>query len=195
MAVLADSEKKGKSPRDEALPIPPEYKNKKLIVKIWSDTGENGTPQVLFKRTVKYGTPFVTAKIAGKDRLFKINYRTKGVIKQDGKKLYTDIHFLNAVGSLAFYEFKEDMDSEEAYTIFKNNAVNMYVKKGGISPMTLYICIGAICAMGIGYAIVSPYIIQSIQQHEVDIKDLTSASAKIQALRDQVVKLGEIPRG
>lgn len=145
---------------------PAEFKGRKIICRVWSDTGENNTPMVLAKKKIKYGQPDFSVKIGGKSRMYRMNYRTKGLIKQEGKILYYDTHFANAVGGLAFYEFKEDIDSEEAYTVFKNNAVNMYVKKGGIPAVLLYIAFIGMIILAVALAYVSPTAIAMQQNTE-----------------------------
>jgi len=187
---ISESESKAMS----NVPIPEDYKGYKLFCRVWNETGTRtlGKP-----KKVPYGMPFFSAKVGGKMRYFKINYYTLGMIKNINGRMFYDTVFDNSTGGSALrnYEFPEDMNSEEAFTIFKNNAVNMYVKKGGISPMVLYICIAIIGITSMGLVIMGPYVINAMQQHDVDIKDLTSASGKIQALRNQVVALGEKPLG
>lgn len=168
---------------EQDLVIPSELKNKKIICRVWSDTGANNTPVVLSKRKIKYGQPTFNARIGGKDRLYKVNYRTKGLIKQEGKLMYYDTHFLNSVGGLAFHEFQEDIDSEEAYTVFKNNAVNMYVKKGGIPAILLYITFIAMIILAVSLAYVSPTTIgqqSTIEQLDAQVTTLKQQNALLQ---------------
>ena len=163
--------------------IPPEFQNKKLICRVWSNTGEQSTPNLLGKKKVKYGVPEFSIKIGGKMRLFRIIYKIKGVIKQEGKHLYYDTVFNNTTGALAFYEFPEDMDSEESYTVFKNNAVNMYVKKGGIPAILLYISFLAVIILAVALAYVSPYVAssqQTIEQLDSQITQLKQNNAILQ---------------
>jgi len=169
--------------------IPPELKGKKLYCRVWSDTGENGTPQVLARKTLKYGTPEFHVKIGGKDRVYKINYISRGIIKQDSKKLIYDVHFLNTVGGLSFHEFPEDMDSEEAYTVFKNNAVNMYVKKGGIPMWYLLIAMGVALVGFIAIIAVVPSALQAqdeVKQLDALVTQLKGQNAVLQAQNEQL---------
>lgn len=170
-------------PVDNDFIIPPEFKGRKIICRIWSDNGKNATPMVLAKKKIKYGQPDFSVKIGGKMRMYKMNYRTKGLIKQDGKFLYYDIHFSNALGGLVFYEFNEDVDSEEAYTVFKNNAVNMYVKKGGIPAILLYVSFIALIIMAVALAYVSPTTINmqtQVKELDTQITTLKQQNAILQ---------------
>lgn len=130
----------------EHIPVPPEYKKKKLICRIWN---EEGTRTIRKPIKITYGKPYFTCKVGTKDRFFRVNYSTKGIIKIIDGKMYYDIAFDNTLGGIALgnVEFPEDMDSEEAYTVFKNNAVNMYVKKGGIPLMYLLVAMIAVTVM------------------------------------------------
>jgi hypothetical protein len=170
---------------------PPEYHGKKLIVKAWS--GDLDNPSVLQRRTIKYGQPSVTMRIAGKDRLYKINYLDKGLIKQDGKNLVYDTHFLNTVGGMRFHEYPEDIDSEEAYTVFKNNGVDMYVKKGGISQRIFLLLLAMVSIGMVVSAVLAIYTINAQAQSAVDAKNLISLSGKISALEAQVQNMGGKP--
>lgn len=136
----------------EAIPVPPEYKGKKLHCRIWN---EEGTRTIRRPVTIPYGKPYFTCKVGTKDRFFKVNYSTKGLIKVIDGKMYYDIAFDNSLGALALgnVEFPEDMDSEEAFTVFKNNAVQMYVKKGGI-PL-LYLLFAMIAVTAMAFAIIA----------------------------------------
>lgn len=176
-----------KKKEEEESIIPEDLKGRKLYCRIWSDTGKNGTPHTLGKiKKIKYGQPFFNAKIGGKDRMYKINYRTKGLIKQEGKKLFYDVHFLNTVGALSFYEFPEDMDSEEAYTTFKNNAVNMYVKKGGIPPLVLYICLAIALVAMIALIAIVPSAFSAQESVKGLDAQVTALKAENQLLRSQI---------
>lgn len=152
---------------------------KKLRVKVWSNNGENETPRVLTTLKTKYGQPAVTWRAKGGKRMYQIDYEHKGAIKQEGKTLVYDTVFDNAVGALTFYEHDEDIDSGQAYTMFLNSAVNMYVKKGGIPLLYLIIAmIGMVVMVGIlGY--VSINYKQLADQHTIDFHDLVNAEARI----------------
>lgn len=134
----------------ENIPIPPEYRGKKLKCRIWN---EDGTRTIRRPVTIPYGKPYFTCKIGTKSRFFKVNYMTKGMIKNIDGRLYYDIAFHNSLGALALgnIEFPEDMDSAEAYTVFQDNAVNMYVKKGGIPQIYLLVAmaVAGICMIGV----------------------------------------------
>lgn len=158
-------------------------KNRKLICRVWASPDE---PFSLAKKTVKYGTPSFHVKIGGKDRLYKINYTADGCIKQEGKKLYYDTSFSNTTGALRFFEFPEDMDSEEAYTALENNAVNMYVKKGGIPLMYLMVAMLAVVAMAFALIFIVPPSLQAQEQvKELDAK-ITTLTKDNTILRQQL---------
>lgn len=137
---------------------------KKLLCRVWSDTGENTTPQVLAKKKITYGQPTFAVKIGSKKRYFKVNYTTKGVIKQDGKLLIFDTHFSNTIGALSFYEFPEAIDSDIAYTVARDNAVDMYVKKGGIPMLYLLIAMAVAMVAFIAIIVVLPPALQAQEQ-------------------------------
>lgn len=151
----------------ENIPIPEEFKNKKLFCRIWN---EDGTRTLRKPVKIPYGRMFFTAKIGGKNRYFKVNYITKGFIKNIDGKMYYDIAFDNSLGAFALgnIEFPEDMDSEEAYTVFKDNAVNMYVKKGGIPLMYLLFAMIAVIVMAIAIVATVPSALTAQEQ----VKDL-----------------------
>lgn len=139
----------------ENIPIPPEFKNKRLYCRVWN---EDGTRTLRKAVKAKYGQPFFTAKIGGLSRYFKINYETKGFIKVIDGKMFYDCAFDNTVGAFALgnREFPEDMDSAEAFTVFKDNAVNMYVKKGGIPLLYLLFAMVAVIVMAIAIVATVP---------------------------------------
>ena len=170
---------------------PPELKSKKITVRAWSS--QHGTPHVVGKKTIKYGQPLTVIKIGGKERVYRINYREHGMIKQEGKFLYYDTSFLNTVGGLSFHEYPEDMESSETYEAFLHNGVDMYVKKGGISLKVLIIVaiIGAIGVMGL--AIESIYTSSTMQQNDANSKNLIKLSGMIDQLRAQIQNLGAKP--
>lgn len=173
------------SNEDNEVVLPSELRNKKLVCRLWSDTGENSMPSVLARRKVRYGQPTFNAKIGGKDRFYKINYKKAGAIKQEGKQLYYDTHFLNTVGALSFNEHDEDVDSEEAYTVFKNNAVNMYVKKGGIPPMLLYIAFAMVMVLVVVIAYIAPSFVSATQSMEELDKQVTALKQQNAILQQQ----------
>lgn len=120
---------------------------KKIICRVWNEEHDD----VLAKTEVKYGAPYFNVKIGGRDRKYKVNYNMKGCVKQDGKLFLYDTVFDNTVGALKFHSFSkhEVMDSDEAYQVFENNAVKMYVSKGGIPLIYLAIAMIAVVAMAI----------------------------------------------
>lgn len=137
------------------IPLPPEFKKRKLICRIWNEKCNRTLRKPV---VIPYGKPYFSAKIGTKDRFFKVNYDLEGMIKYDNGKLYYDTVFDNVVGGVALrnYEFPEDMDSEEAYTTIKNNAVNMYVKKGGIPLLYLMVAMLAVIVMAIAIVATVP---------------------------------------
>lgn len=158
---------------------------KKLVCNVWSDTGVKSTPTRLARKTVKYGAPHFIVKIGGQQRFFKINYETKGMIKQAGKQLVYDTHFSNTVGGLSFYEFPEAMDSDQAYTVFRNNAVDMYVKKGGIPFLWLILAMAvALVAMVAMMATVPSALSANDQVKELDAQ-VTALKNTNQALEHE----------
>lgn len=157
----------------------------KLLCRVWSDTGENSTPVRLAKKTIKYGAPNFSVKVAGKDRFFKINYEEKGLIKQDGKQLVYDTHFNNTVGGLSFHEFPEAMDSDQAYTVFRNNAVDMYVKKGGIPFLWLVLALGVAMVAMIVMVLTVPSALQAGEQMKELDEQVTALKNTNQALQDE----------
>src|SRR5574341_214589 len=153
--------------------LEPSFKGKKLICRVWDNPKD---PYCMAKKKVTYGSPYFKAKIGGKDRLYKINYNTEGCIKQDGKQLIYDTTFKNTTGALRFFEYPEDMDSEEAYTALENNAVNMYVKKGGIPMWYLLI---AFAVAGVGFVALIAIVPSALQaQDEVKQLDLQVTQLK-----------------
>lgn len=163
---------------------------KKLKVKIWSNNGEHETPRVLHTAKTKYGQPHVTWRAKGGKRMYQIDYEHKGAIKQDGKSLIYDTVFDNAVGALTFYEHDEDIDSGQAYTMFLNSAVNMYVKKGGIPLIYLIVAmIGMVVAIGITGWLGIAYK-QLSDQHILDFHDLLNAEARIHNDEQALTKNG-----
>lgn len=175
--------------------VAPDLMGKKLVCKVWDSDGSTGVPRRLAKKTVKYGAPSFTAKIGGVKRLFQINYEDFGAIKQEGNFFVYDTTFDNTTGSLAFHEFPEEMDSSQAFTVFLNTAVKMYVAKGGIPLHYLIIAVfGALFIAG-ACAYLGVEVSKLNQQHQVDINDLTTASQTIRNLRTQVTGLGGIPVG
>lgn len=168
------------------VPIPPEYKNKRLICRVWD---EKGIRTISKAKKITYGQPFFNVKIGKKDRLFKVNYNTEGMIKVIDGKMYYDTTFDNSVGGLSFHEFPEDMDSEEAYTIFKNNAINLYVKKGGIPPMVLYICLAVAFVSMIGIIVTVPSALDASSQKDELDKLATVLKQENAVLKQQVASL------
>lgn len=205
MASLVRSIKPRKD-NDDFTPSP-ELKGKFLWVRVWGGSrsqikndGDNGNsviiphPHLLAKpKKIPYGKPEVVFKIGGKERLYRINYNTEGMIKQEGKRLYYDTYFNNTVGGLRLYEYPEDMDAEETYTAFKNNGVRMYVEKGGIKMIVLIIV--AIFGMVglVGLVIMAPYTANANAQHDTDQKNLIGLSSKIDQLRAQIQNMGAKP--
>lgn len=196
--MMSDSEvsknsKKAIDKTEEAI-LPPEYKGKKILCKVWSDIGENSNPHMVGKKEVKYGTPTFNIKIGGKDRLYKINYRQRGYIKREGKRLIYDTHFLNTVGGLSYHEYPEDMDSEETYTVFKNNAVNMYVKKGGIPQWYLLIAMAIAGIALIALMVTVPPAMQAQEEVKFLDQQITALKAENQRLQSgQPDRIGNIP--
>src|SRR2546426_2872646 len=175
------------------IPIPLEYKNRKLYCRIWDETG---TRTLVKPKKVPYGIPFFSAKVGGRDRYFKINYNTRGMIKSIDGRMFYDTAFDNATGGYALrnYEFPEDIDSEEAYTIFKNNAVNMYVKKGGIPMIYLMVAMGiALVAMIMIIAVVPAGLQAQDQVKELD-KQVTVLKAQNQVLQKQANELSGLAK-
>lgn len=159
------------------IPIPTEYKNKKLYCRVWN---EDGTRTLRKRIKIPYGKPYFSCKIGGKDRFFKINYETRGLIKVIDGRMYYDTAFDNALGAFALgnIEYPEDMDSAEAYTTFKDNAVQMYVKKGGIPLLYLMIAMGMVMIMAIAIIATVPSGLSASEQ----VKDL---DAQVTELRQQ----------
>lgn len=124
--------------------LPPEFKGKKLYCRVWN---EKGTRTLARPKKIPYGMPYFTTKIGGKNRFFKVNYYTDGMIQNIEGKMYYNIAFDNTVGGFALrnHEFPEDMASDEVYTAFVDNGLQMYVKKGGL-PM-IYFAIAMIVAL------------------------------------------------
>ena len=183
--------------RQDFIPLP-EHKGKHLYVRVWGGSrGERNDltqPHLVAKpKKIPYGQPSVSMKIGGKERLYKINYQTDGMIKQEGKRLYYDTHFLNQVGGLRWYEFPEDLDAEEAYTVFKNNGVEMYVKKGGISTKILIMILAITAIAMVGVMVMASYTFPTMQQNTVNEKNNIALSNKIDQLRAQVQSLGGKP--
>src|SRR5688572_25843469 len=150
----------------ESIPIPPEFKGKKLTCRIWDKDGLRTLRKGI---KIPYGKPYFNCKIGSKDRFFKVNYNN-GFIKVIDGKMYYDTAFDNTLGAFALrnIEFPEDMDSEEAFTVFKNNAVNMYVKKGGIPLLYLLICMIMVTVMA--FAIIAT--VPAGLQAQENVKDL-----------------------
>ncbi len=154
------------------IPIPDEFKKKVLYCRIWN---ENGTKTIGKSKKITYGTPYFTMKVAGRKRFFKINYSVQGMIKNIDGKLYYDTTYDNTLGALALrnVEFPEDMMSEEAYTSFVNNAVNMYVKKGGIPLTYLLIAMAMVLVMGVAIIATVPSGMNAQKQVEELDKQVT----------------------
>ena len=176
----------------ENIPIPPEYKGRKLKCRIWN---EDGTRTIRRPVTIPYGKPYFTCKIGTKSRFFKVNYMTKGMIKNIDGKLYYDIAFHNSLGALALgnIEFPEDMDSAEAYTVFQDNAVNMYVKKGGIPLLYLLIAMGMVLVMAMAIIATVPAGLQAsdnVKDLDAQVTQLKKDNAVLQQQLSQAAQTG-----
>lgn len=128
-----------------------QIKGKKILCRVWN----NQHDKVLAKKTIKFGAPYFNVKIGGRDRKFKVNYQMQGCIKEDNKVFLYDTEFDNTVGGMKFHSFSEHeiMNSDESYQVFENNAVKMYVSKGGI-PL-LYLAIAMIAVVAMAFAIIA----------------------------------------
>lgn len=173
-------------------PIQPIIKGKKITVKIWSNDAIS--PNKLYEKEIPYGQPYLDVRFGKDDRRYKINYRTKGMIMQEGKKHIYNTSFNNHVGGLSFHEYPEEMDSSEVYDTHVNNGVDMYVKKGGIRPILLYICIGIIAVAMIGLIYFAQYALGLQSNNDINQKNLIGLSNKIDTLREQVKQLGGVPK-
>lgn len=191
-SLLNKVNKKDSQSEEEKFIQFPEHKGKKLLIKVWSSDKVN--PHVIAKKKIPYGQPYTNIRFAGKDHRYKINYQSEGMIKQEGKEFIYDTHFDNTVGGLAFHEYPEEMDSSEVYDTHINNGVDLYVKKGGIRPILLYICIGIIGVAMIGLIYFAQYALGLQSNNDINQKNLISLSAKIDTLRDQVKQLGGVPK-
>lgn len=174
----------------------PHLKGKKIICRVWSDDGKNGMPVVVARKKVKFGTFKFEVRGLGNPRYYKINYPT---LKQDGKNFVYDTHFSDAIGALTFHRFPEEMPSDEAYNIFEYNAVNAYVKKGGIPLYYLLIAMGVAMVAFLAIIFVIPPALQAQEamkdlDAQVTIKNqqLNALATENEQLRQQ---LGNIPNG
>lgn len=167
------------------IPIPEEYKKKKLYCRMWN---EKGTRTIGKPKKVTYGTPFFTTRIGGRQRYFKIIYNTEGMIKLIDGKFYYDTTYDNTLGGLALrnIEFPEDMMSEEAYTTFVNNGVNMYVKKGGIPLLYLMVAMGMVLVMAIAIIATVPAGMQAQEQVKQLDTQITALKQRNIVLEQQV---------
>lgn len=159
------------------------------MCRLWN---EKGTRTIAKPKKIPYGMPYFTSKIGGKQRYFKVNYYTEGMIKNIDGKMYYDTAFDNSVGGFALrnYEFPEDMDSEEAYTIFKNNAVNMYVKKGGIPMLYLLVAMGLAFACIIAVIATVPAGLKASEQVKDLDNQVTSLRQQNAVLQQQLAQAG-----
>lgn len=169
----------------ETIPVPEEYKKKTLHCRMWNEKGNRtiGKP-----KKITYGKPYFTMKIAGRDRYFKVIYNIEGMIKNIEGKLYYDTTYDNSLGALALrnVEFPEDMLSEEAYTVFINNAVNMYVKKGGIPLLYLLIAMIMVVVMAIAIVATVPAGLGAQDQVKELDKQVTALKGQNLALQSQL---------
>lgn len=189
---VSESTTKRKMHQEDFIPQP-HLKGKKIICRVWSDDGKNGMPVVVARKKVKFGTFKFEVRGLGNPRYYKINYPT---LKQDGKNFIYDVHFNDAVGSLSFHRFPEEMPSDEAYNIFEYNAVNAYVKKGGIPLYYLLIAMGV--AMIAFMAII--FVIPPALQAQEAMKDLDAQVSQLKATNNALAVENEnlrsqIPNG
>lgn len=157
---------------------------KKIICRVWNKEKD----KVLAKRTIKYGQPYFNCKIGGRDRKYKVNYDMKGCVKEDTKVFLYDTTFENTVGAMRFFGFSqhEVMNSDESYQVFENNAVKMYVSKGGIPLLYLAICMIAVIAMAFAIIATVPSGMQaSAQRDELD-KQITVLRQENAVLKSQL---------
>jgi len=181
MATVAQPKPKS----DDYIPIP-ELQKHKLICRIWN---EDGTRTIAKPVVIPYGQPTFTKKIGKKDRLFKVNYYDEGMIKVIDGKMYYDTTFDNAVGGLSFKEYPEDAESSEIYTIFNNNAVKMYVQKGGIPLIYLMVAMGmAMCAF-IAIIVVIPDGLHAKDQVKDLDNQITALRANNAGLQQEINRL------
>lgn len=161
---------------------------KKLICRVWNNEHDD----VLAKKTIKYGAPYFNAKIGGRDRKYKVNYDTKGCIKKDGKVHIYDIVFDNTVGALRFHSFSkhEVMDSDEAYQVYENNAVKMYVSKGGIPLIYLAIAMIAVVAMAFAIIMTVPNGLNASEKVDELDKQVTQLRQQNAVLQQQLIDRG-----
>jgi len=161
--------------------IPHDITGKKLIIRAWSQEGYKTPAKVLAYKKIRYGAPHAILKVAKVQRMYKINYEHMGGFKQIGRRLYYDTMFDNATGALSYSEFPEDVDSTQAFDMFKDSAVKAYVAKGGLKMIYFIIAItGAMLAIG-GLLYFASQALQLSNQHTVDFKDLTNAESRIRA--------------
>lgn len=156
---------------------------KKILCKVWN----NDMDEVLGKATIKYGTPYFNVKIGNQKRKFKVNYNTEGTIKQDGKMYVYDTNFDNTVGAMRFYSFSEHevIASDEAYTVFDNNAVKLYVQKGGFPPIYLAIAMIAVIIMAFAFILTVPEGLTAIEQRDILDKQITALKQENAVLKQQ----------
>lgn len=160
---------------------------KKILCRVWN----REMTEVLARRIVKYGTPYFNVKIGDTKRKFKINYDVEATIKRDGKVYTYDTNFDNTIGAMRFYSYSEHevIASDEAYTVFEDNAVKMYVAKGGI-PM-LYLLIAMIMTGAMAFAIILtvPDGLQAQEQRDLLDAELTKAKQDIAIKNQQIQQL------
>lgn len=157
---------------------------KTILCQVWNDKLDN----VLARKKVKYGTPYFNVKIGGRTRRYKINYDTDGVIKQNGKLWVYDTDFSNTIGAMKFSSFSEHevLDSDEAYQVFENNGVKMYVSKGGIPLLYLAICMIAVVAMAFAIIATVPSGLSASEQRDELDKQITALRQENAVLKSRL---------
>lgn len=157
---------------------------KKILCRVWNKDMDD----VLAKTTVKFGTPYFNVKIGNQKRKYKINYNADATIKRDGKIFLYDTDFDNTVGAMRFYPYSdyEVIASDEAYTVFDNNAVKLYVQKGGFPPIYLAIAMIAVIVMAFAMILTVPDGMNASQQRDVLDAQVTALKQDNAVLRQQL---------
>lgn len=157
---------------------------KKILCRVWNKEMDT----VLARKTISFGTPYFIVKIGNQKRKFKVNYNAESTIKQDGKMYLYDTDFDNTVGAMRFYSYSEHevIASDEAYTVFDNNAVKLYVQKGGFPMWYLAVAMIAVVVMAFAFILTVPDGMQAIEQRDTLDKTVTSLRQENAVLKQQL---------
>lgn len=160
----------------------PYFMKKKILCQVWSN--DLGMFKIVATKKVSYGSVDFTINTGRRTkRRFQIRYDE---LKQGKKMFIYDVAFDNALGTLAFHEYKEKVDSKQAETMLQDGAVDFFIAKGGIPLFYLLIMmIGMVVCAG-ALAIIAPQYVQAVNDNNALVKQVQSLSATITQLHNTV---------